>query len=382
MKTNQTGAVALAMAFSGTALVATGAHAQSSVTLYGIVDQALRYVDNQGVGKMKTLSSNGLRTSRFGLRGVEDLGDGLNAGFKLEAVMFPDTGGAGSTTQVGQLWSRDAYVEIGQPTYGTVRLGYDLNPAYVTWYENDPWFNIGIAGTGSLYDTTQNGPIRAAFGAIGKLDTTLTYTRNMVQYFSPNIGGFFAVAALAAGEGATTATGAAKQAVLRLGYTGGAFQAAVARSRTDALPAGGTLNRFNDSVATTSYDFGVVKLAATWREFKALTAKEAHYFVAATVPFGLSRMQATYGRVNMSGTVTNNLAPGTVAGPIDANDASMWAVGYIYNLSKRTSLYTNAVRIDNRGKSFLALAGGPAVNATNFSGKASSALEFGVAHNF
>jgi predicted porin len=361
---------------------ATAAHAQSSVTVYGIVDQAVRYVNDQGVGHLKTLSSNGLRTSRFGLRGVEDLGDGLSAGFKLEAVMFPDTGTAGSASQAGQLWSRDAYVEIGHANYGTVRLGYDINPAYVTWYENDPWFNIGIAGTGSLYDTTQNGPLRAAFGAISKLDTTVTYTRNMVQYFSPNIGGFFAVAAAAAGEGGTTATGAAKQVSVRLGYTGNAFQAAVARARTDAQPAGGTVNRFTDSVATTSYDFGVAKLAATWREFKALTSKETHYFVAAIVPFGVSRVQATYGRVNMSGTVTTNLAPGTVAGSIDANDASMWAVGYIYNLSRRTSLYTNAVRIDNRGKSFLALAGGPVVNASNFGGKASSALEFGIAHNF
>src|SRR5947207_566921 len=65
------------------AAASAGAYAQSSVTLFGIVDEAARYVKN-GDLKVKSLASGGINTSRLGVRGTEDLGDGLKAGFWLE----------------------------------------------------------------------------------------------------------------------------------------------------------------------------------------------------------------------------------------------------------------------------------------------------------
>lgn len=362
---------------------AASASAQSSVTIYGFVDLALRRVTNSDLGSVTSVASGGYRTSRLGFRGTEDLGGGLSAGFKLESAIAADTGGSGSTT-VTQFFNRGSYVELGSTDYGTVRMGYDLNPAYVTWFENDPWFNIGMGSSGNLFDPSQNGPLRTVFGAIGKTETTAIYTRNMIQYFSPNIGGFFGVAGHAFREDGLTSTGAAGQTLIRLGYNkSGPFTAAMTYARSDAqVVTAGPVSKMTDWGATAAYDFGPVRLATTWREFKADTSKETHYLVAATAPVGVGRVQASYGRVKMSGSVSTNLAAGTKAGAIDANGASMVALGYQYFLSKRTQLYTTAVRISNHGGSFLALPSGKPVTPATFAGHTSTGFEVGISHAF
>lgn len=63
-------------------LTGGAAVAQSSVTLFGVIDADMKYVKT-GDLKLKKLDSSGLSTSRFGVKGVEDLGGGLKAGFWL-----------------------------------------------------------------------------------------------------------------------------------------------------------------------------------------------------------------------------------------------------------------------------------------------------------
>jgi len=65
------------------------ASAQSSVTLFGIVDLGLRHVSNEGVGALNSMASGGNATSRFGLRASEDLGGGLSAGHARALLSFP-----------------------------------------------------------------------------------------------------------------------------------------------------------------------------------------------------------------------------------------------------------------------------------------------------
>ncbi|MDB5871689.1 MAG: hypothetical protein JWQ07_1131 [Ramlibacter sp.] len=366
------------------AAFAATAHAQSSVTIYGFVDVGVRHVDNSGVGTINSVASGGYRTSRLGFRGTEDLGGGMFAGFKLEAAVGADTGTAGSTTVTSQFFNRGSYVELGNKAYGTVRLGLDLNPTYVTWFENDPWYGIGMGSAGNLFNTTQNGPLRAVFGGVSNTETTTFYSRNMVQYFSPNVGGFFGVLAYAFREDALTSTGAAQQGLYRLGYNaGGPFTAAFSRSTSRAqVVAAGPVSRELDTDANVSYNFGPVKLAGAWRQFKADTSKQNNYFIAATVPLPSGNLQGWYGRSKMSGTATVNLAPGTTAGSIDGDSATMWVLGYQYFLSKRTTLYTTVARLSNHGHSFLSLPGGPAVTFANFAGRTSTGLEVGLSHAF
>jgi predicted porin len=131
-----------------------------------------------------------------------------------------------------------------------------------------------------------------------------------------------------------------------------------------------------------SYNFGPVKLAAVWREFSAATSKQENYFIAATVPLGLGNVQGWYGRSKTSGTVADNPVPGTAAGSIIRDGASMWVLGYEYFLSKRTTLYTTAARLSNHGNSFLSLPGGPAVAFANFAGRNSTGYEAGISLAF
>src|SRR6188472_588508 len=70
----------------------SGAASAQSVTIFGVLDLSLRYVDNDSAGDLSSVSTDGLQGSRIGFRGVEDLGGGLKAGFWLEAGLNPDTG--------------------------------------------------------------------------------------------------------------------------------------------------------------------------------------------------------------------------------------------------------------------------------------------------
>ena len=96
---------------------AGAAAAQSSVTLFGVIDVAARYTKANGQDT-KQLTNDGSSSSRFGVRGVEDLGGGLKAGFWLEGALAADTGTADAT----RFWGRRASVSL-MGDFGEVRLG-------------------------------------------------------------------------------------------------------------------------------------------------------------------------------------------------------------------------------------------------------------------
>src|SRR5436853_1998186 len=89
-------ALAVMGAFSGAAL------AQSSVTLFGIVDATLNYSKGDGNGNIKQLTNSGLNSSRLGVRGSEDLGGGLKANFWLEGSVNNDNGTGAATNSNNQ----------------------------------------------------------------------------------------------------------------------------------------------------------------------------------------------------------------------------------------------------------------------------------------
>jgi len=117
------------------ALVALGAfagaaHAQSSVTLYGIIDEGFIFNNNAKGGHLYGLSSGVMQGSRFGLRGTEDLGGGLKALFVLENGFNANNGALG---QDGKLFGRHAYVGLSRSGFGTLTLGrqYDTMVDFV-----------------------------------------------------------------------------------------------------------------------------------------------------------------------------------------------------------------------------------------------------------
>src|SRR3979411_1464850 len=119
-----------------TGIFATAAHAQSSVTLYGLIDTGLTYTANQKepgptAGHSKFgMTDASINPARFGLRGSEDLGGGLKAVFTLENGFTLTNGALG---QHGLLFGRQAFAGLSSNQFGTVTLGrqYDSMVDYL-----------------------------------------------------------------------------------------------------------------------------------------------------------------------------------------------------------------------------------------------------------
>lgn len=106
-------------------LFAGAAHAQSSVTLYGVVGDGFNFTSNIGGHSAYQLANGNVENSRWGFRGIEDLGGGYRAIFRLENGFNVDTGALG---QGGREFGRQAYVGLGSDHYGTVTLGRQYDP--------------------------------------------------------------------------------------------------------------------------------------------------------------------------------------------------------------------------------------------------------------
>jgi len=332
------------------AAASVGAYAQSSVTLFGVLDANARYVKN-GDLKIKSLGSGGINTSRLGVRGTEDLGDGLKAGFWLETGLNVDSGTQSDATR---FWNRRATVSL-MGNFGEVRLGRDFTPTYLGYSDYDPFGDNGVAAS-SKFDSS-----------LGTARDTGTRADNQITYLTPgNLGGFYGRASVAAGEG----TAGKKYYGGRAGWANGPIDVSAAYGQTEVAPVAGD-DKFKTFDVGASYDFGVVKAMGYYTQSKFVNQKIATYSIGAIVPLGVGQLKAAYTHANASGT--------TAAGVnVDANDADQVALGYIYNLSKRTALYTTAAYVKNKGNATFAVASAPAMTA----GAKSTGLEFGMRHAF
>lgn len=102
------------------AAASQAAHAQSSVTLYGVIDTGIDYISNQGGHSSWSEQSGNLSTSRWGLKGQEDLGGGLSAIFTLENGFSVNSGKFGNG---GDEFGRQAFVGLASKDFGQVTLG-------------------------------------------------------------------------------------------------------------------------------------------------------------------------------------------------------------------------------------------------------------------
>jgi predicted porin len=160
-----------------TSWVAAGAaSAQTSVTLYGVLDEGVTYVNNSigadGRGhSLLALQSGVVQGSRWGLKGSEDLGGGLKAIFQLEGGFNLSDG---NEAQAGRLFGRQAYVGLTSDSWGTLTLGrqYDSVVDYVQ-------------------PATMNGYWGAMFSHAGDIDNSDNGFRinNAVKYTSPSLSG-------------------------------------------------------------------------------------------------------------------------------------------------------------------------------------------------
>ncbi|MFM0501432.1 porin [Paraburkholderia caffeinilytica] len=164
-------------------ICAGSAWAQSSVTLYGILDEGLNYNSNSGGARLYNMSSSVLQGSRWGLRGAEDLGGGARAIFMVENGFDL---GTGKMSQGGLLFGRQAYVGIASQ-YGRITLGRQYSPL-------DEMVGLLEAGT------QWGGSLAVHPGDMDNFDSTLRIN-NSVKYTNSfgglSLGGLYSLGGVA-----------------------------------------------------------------------------------------------------------------------------------------------------------------------------------------
>jgi predicted porin len=325
---------------------ASTAQAQSSVTLFGIVDAAFARVS--GSTSKTGLTNSGLNSSRLGFRGVEDLGGGLKASFHIEGALSNDDGNAGGLT-----FQRRSTVSLSGG-FGEIRLGRDYTP---TFWNTTVFDAFGTNGVGQ-----SNTP-----GMLGSpANITAVRSNNSIGYFLPAMGGFYGQAMIGFGE---QASGAATSKDgnyfgIRFGYANGPLNVAFANGKVKNAAVGGvTTTNFG-----ASYNFGAVAPAFFYgTEKTGAGAKIKAFELSATAPLGGGELRAAYSKYDRANTTS---------------DWRKFALGYGYNLSKRTQVYGTYARVTNGGVSTNSVTNNGLGGIVATPGGGSTGFELGVRHSF
>ncbi|WP_431103058.1 porin [Roseateles noduli] len=326
-------------------------HAQSTTTVFGIVDLGGRQVKN-GDRTLNSLASGGINSSRLGVRGSEDLGGGLLAQFWLESGFNADTG---VQTDAARFWSRRSTVSL-VGGFGELRLGRDFATNYLAYLPYEPFGTNGIA-SGSKF-----------FTALGTGADTTVRADNMVNYYTPSgLGGFYGQLTVAPGEGSA----GKKYAAGRAGYKAGDLDLQASYSRTDVRPPASADHGFKFATIGGSYDFGVVKLLAYVGDTRNGDQKNRVISLGATMPIGQGVIKAVFIDADASGRTATGAS-------VADNDARQFALGYVHNLSKRTALYGTIALVHNDGRANYVVDSAPALAA----GANSRGIEAGLRHSF
>jgi predicted porin len=278
--------------WAAVALAATAgaAQAQSSVTIYGFLDQA--YGKNIGSPVKGLIDSAG---SRIGFKGTEDLGGGLKASFEIENRFDPSTGTASTP-----FWKGRSYVGLSGG-FGAVKLGRWWSQAYLYGqYQADPFGNQTIAAN--------YGAVGCGSGCVGSFwnDNSITYNLDA--------GGF----SFGAQVVAEVAPGGDRPYNLGVSYSAGGLWVGVGHENP-----GNANDVWNQ--ATVTYDFGSAKLSAGFGQGRnTADVKVRNIIVGGSVTLGLGQIIGSYEQHKVA----------------DATVVSRAALGYQYHLSKRTKLFT------------------------------------------
>lgn len=317
-------------------VLASSAFAQSSVTIYGIMDMGVAIESGNTAGSVMRLGSGIQSGSRLGFKGVEELGGGLSAKFLLEQGILADTGALG---QGGLAFGRQAWVGLSG-NFGSVTMGRQWSSHFLALDDADP-FDYGLAGAAS---NLVSGPFRI---------------NNSIKYASPSIYGFSGEIMYGLGEVAGNLSGN-RQIGFSVGYSSKIDTIRLAYNNANN-PAG--TDGLKNLAITAVHDFGAAKVHFIYGSNKNnVTVNNTDLLLGVSVPFGDSNFMASYIRKDDK-TVANA-------------DANQFALGYTYALSKRTNVYTSYARIsNNKGANYTV---GDATDA----GSGNKTLNVGIRHKF
>jgi len=348
---------------------AGAASAQSSVTLFGIVDATLQWSKSSGGDGIAApgagdvhfrVTNSGYNSSRLGFRGTEDLGGGMAASFWLEAGLNNDDG-SGATTVVnsgtgaatgggGLTFNRRSTVSLSGG-WGEVRIGRDYTPTFWNLTVFDPFGTNGAGTTATL---------QSGFTGVNTIRAS-----NSIGYFLPaRLGGFYGQVQYAENElpnnGILGPVDNGTYLGGRIGYASGPFNVALSYGRTEINT--GDINALNIGG---QWDFGMARLQAqfTRDENKTVDADGTGWLIGGLVPVGAGEIRVAYSQYEIDS-----------AG--DPRQRKL-ALGYVHNLSKRTAVYTTLAHLRANGGATAANGGA----AARVNGR-SNVLDLGVRHSF
>jgi predicted porin len=368
---------------------AGAASAQSSVTLFGVVDATLAYGRASGTGaaSLTQLTNSGYNSSRLGFRGTEDLGGGMSASFWLEAGISNDDGragggiAAGNNTQgtvvaanTGLNFNRRSTVSLAG-NWGEVRIGRDYTPSFWNLTIFDPFGTNGVGQTMALVGAVGGNGVAANAMAPNGTSGVLIRASNSIAYFLPaNLGGFYGQATYYLGENAQNGLATEDDGRgygLRLGYGAGPWTLAASWERTN-YAATALTGDFTTWSLGGQWDFGMAKLMGHYVRDKRESTTNLDgrgWLIGALVPVGAGEIRASYSEYR----IDNNT---TAADP----RSRRLSLGYVHNLSKRTALYATVARQRNSGGAAVALNG--ATFGTGVVNASSTGYDLGIRHSF
>jgi len=367
----------VAVAIAGL-LAAPLAQAQTAnVTLYGRANLDMEFVNGTKSAAIANTNPNIFRvssnSSRFGLRGTESLGGGLNAIFQIENGSIPlDTGG-------GSLGGRDSFVGLsggwGKFYIGKYSAPYDA----ITDIQGNNTNNTGILSTGALWaQAAQDYPA-------GGFDSRWN---NAVRYDSPTWSGFAINAEYASGEGNPNSNSGIQSYLLK--YDNGPFMGRAAYEYHHNMRLlGGDINKpLSDSAFSIAaqWQFSGWNIAGTyeWLDYDATQStnlKRTYWQIQSTINIGANgNLYLMYGQASDGKGSASDLTPriGALAHGNDTG-ASNWQVAYAHALSKRTSLFAGYMKISNDSRATYSFGG----NSTSVApGGDPGGFSAGMWHNF
>ena len=354
------------IALAALGAMAGAAQAQSTVTIYGLLDANFgSYKTNvvsgatvQSLTQTK-IDSGGLNGSRWGMRFSEDIGGGMAVIGNLESGINLD---AGSSAQGGLLFGRRANVGISSG-FGTVVIGRNSSS-----YDDVSADHAMMGATIFDPSNTNNGPAVTPAGVltlVGRNTTWVGYNtrfNNSVKYITPNFSGFTGSLMYAFGEDKTTTNSASKSVSANLKYVNGpllvsgGYQSETAVGSVGSLGAG-TKPALENSLISVAYDFGVAKVGAGFNRAKikdiapgTSLAAQKEWNLSVAVPLGATTISAGYAQSKGD----------------DLGKSTGYGIQALYSLSKRTTLYAGAQSTKNYDKLLAAFAVNNSARTTTY----------------
>jgi len=395
-------ALAAATAFAG------AAQAQSSVTVYGIMDIGYvggnaRLSNGKAVSKQtfNTITQGAETTSRFGLRGTEDLGGGLSAFFNFETQLQPNA------ATFSSLQTRAANIGLAKKGTGRATIGTQntlvtdaMGPTLTGQFNFISGSVLFPTTTG--FSTTNAGGTRVDVNPNGNTDAFTFRTANTLKLQTERMAGI-QLSGMVVMNNNNTTQGAAPAAT-PVGYTGGndnqngwglganyqwkklivtaAYQALSAKdpysataaqaalgTATDGAPvaftlAGGTNVKDNQAYVGATYDFGILKAYGGWVDRKLTSQINGNAYAKRTAQEIGVRGNWTP-KIESWASVGNGRVSSFGVGSPTANFVG-WQVGSNYILSKRSNLYAIYGQTGTSNQVQTAGSGPSSFNASNY----------------